>query len=351
MSCFKRRIARKTVLVMVCVFLAGFFAVELPAKGKKAPSHGVRGRQLGVTPYDLFSVTFPTENNGWACGRWGTIVSTDDGGKTWKTQTSGTDYTLASISFVDSNTGWAVGDASTILHTNDGGKSWTKQKSPEQGNFFMGVCFVNRKKGWIVGERTTILGTEDGGATWTVQSKDAEYLLKSVSFADENTGWAAGEYGYIYHTNDGGKSWKHQAGKWGISEETGDVVAENYIFRITALSPHSAMGVGIDGYMVSTNDAGKTWKPLRTDIMKTHLFGLAHQNGRLAVGGAGLLSSGAVGANKFGTAKAEPPVIYGYIYDITTKGKEGFVAVGKEGWVYLSDTTGTAWHIAGSNKN
>ena len=59
---------------------------------------------------DLFSVSFPTEKEGWACGRWGTILHTADGGKTWIRQNSGTDFTLSSIYFVDSKNGWAVGE-------------------------------------------------------------------------------------------------------------------------------------------------------------------------------------------------------------------------------------------------
>jgi hypothetical protein len=42
---------------------------------------------------DLFSVTFPTEQDGWACGRWGTILYSGDRGKSWVRQSSGTDYT------------------------------------------------------------------------------------------------------------------------------------------------------------------------------------------------------------------------------------------------------------------
>ncbi len=47
--------------------------------------------------HDLFSVSFANENQGWASGRWGTILHTTDGGKAWTPQASGTDYTLASI--------------------------------------------------------------------------------------------------------------------------------------------------------------------------------------------------------------------------------------------------------------
>ncbi len=50
---------------------------------------------------NLFSVTFPCEDRRWACGRWGMVLHTADGGKSWGQQKSGTDYTLISIFFID----------------------------------------------------------------------------------------------------------------------------------------------------------------------------------------------------------------------------------------------------------
>ena len=166
---------------------------------------------------DLLSVSFPTEKEGWACGRWGTVLHTADGGKTWMLQPSGTENTLVSIYFVDPQNGWAVGEEGTILHTADGGKTWEKQKSPVPF-YLMKVYFVTPLKGWIVGERTHILSTVDGGKTWNIQFKDEDFILKSVSFCDELHGWAVGEYGFIYHTKDGGANWMKQAGHFDISE-------------------------------------------------------------------------------------------------------------------------------------
>jgi hypothetical protein len=159
-------------------------------------------KQQGMSE-DLLSVTFPTEKEGWACGRWGTVLHTADGGKTWRLQPSGTENTLVSIHFVDSQNGWAVGEEGAILHTADGGNTWEQQKSPVPF-YLMKVYFVTPLKGWIVGERTHILSTVDGGKTWNIQFKDEDFILKSVSFCDELHGWAVGEYGYIYHTKNGG---------------------------------------------------------------------------------------------------------------------------------------------------
>lgn len=87
---------------------------------------------------DLLSVSFVDEKTGWSCGRWGAVLQTMDGGKTWRQQESGTDYTLISISFVDRQKGWAEGDMGTIIHTQDGGQSWEKQQSPVKHFLFGG---------------------------------------------------------------------------------------------------------------------------------------------------------------------------------------------------------------------
>jgi photosystem II stability/assembly factor-like uncharacterized protein len=292
--------------------------------------------------HDLFSVSFPTEKDGWACGRWGTILHTVDGGQSWIGQKSGTDYTLTSISFVDPKNGWAVGDVGTILHTKDGGATWEKQKSPV--NFFlMGVHFADSRKGWAVGERTNILNTTDGGQTWKVQFKDQDFVLKSVSFCNDRNGWAAGEYGLIYGTENGGATWTKQAGGFGFSEETGDLVTGNVLFNVNAVDPKTAWAVGIDGYVTKTTDGGKTWQVIEKGIPKIHLFRIAQGGANLVIGGSALLLESTDGGSTFKTAKAEPGITYGWIYGIASRDNKGFVAVGKGGWIYVSDPKGTAW--------
>jgi photosystem II stability/assembly factor-like uncharacterized protein len=293
---------------------------------------------------DLFSVSFPTEKEGWACGRWGTILHSADGGETWVRQTSGTDYTLSSISFVDPQNGWIVGDGGTILRTKDGGKSWVKQKSPIS-YFLFGVQFVSPQKGWIVTERTTILYTEDGGENWQEQFKDQDFILKRVSFCDEQNGWAAGEFGFIYHTDNGGKTWRKQAGEFKFSKETGEMVGGNFLFDVLAIDPRAAWVVGIDGYVARTVDGGKTWQQVTNGIPKSHLFGIiSDKQGTLLIGGNATLIRSSDGGKAFKDAKIEPRITYGWIYGIIPRNEAGFVAFGKEGWIYLSDKEGTSWH-------
>jgi photosystem II stability/assembly factor-like uncharacterized protein len=298
-------------------------------------------KKLGLYD-DLFSVSFPTEKDGWACGRWGTVLHTSDGGKTWIRQDSGTDYTLSSIFFVDSHNGWAVGDQGTVIHTADGGKTWQKQKSPVPF-FLMRVYFATPLKGWIVGEWTHILNTDDGGKTWRIQFKDEDYILKSVSFCDAVHGWAVGEYGYIYHTRDGGGSWKKQSGYFRLEKETGRPEGGSFLFDVVAVNPQTAWVVGIDGYVSKTVDGGETWQKVPTGAPKTQLFCVvSDKTNSILIGGKGVFLSSADGGKTWQSPSFEPPISYGWLYGLTQRQDSYFVAVGWEGAIYLSSST--SWH-------
>jgi len=300
-----------------------------------------------VINQDLFSVTFPTEQKGWACGRWGMVLHTEDGGENWVRQPSGTDYVLTSICFSDPQNGWAVGEEGVIIHTKDGGRSWVKQNCPK-GYFLEGVCFATDQKGWAVTEWTTILYTEDEGDNWEVQFKGEDYILKAVSFCDELNGWAAGEYGFIYHTSDGGRNWEHQAGFFEFADDAFELRGGNTLFDVYAVDPTSAWVVGIDGYIGRTLDGGKTWERVKCDFEMTQLFGVCSdaEGSTVLIGGKGWLIASADRGKHFMIPEIDPPIIYGWLYGIARRGARGFVAVGKEGWIYLSDDRAMSWKRA-----
>ncbi|MDR3110816.1 MAG: hypothetical protein LBU65_14200 [Planctomycetaceae bacterium] len=56
------------------------------------------------------------------------IYYSNDNGKTWNEAATGVTVPIRKIRFTDANNGWAVGDLGTILSTNDGGKTWTVQR-------------------------------------------------------------------------------------------------------------------------------------------------------------------------------------------------------------------------------
>jgi photosystem II stability/assembly factor-like uncharacterized protein len=332
-SLFKRRPGNIPALLIILISLF-FCSTVLSATGTPQGGAGIKLQE------DLLSVSFPTEKTGWVSGRWGTIIHTEDGGKTWSRQKSGTDYTLCSIFFVDQKRGWAVGDGGTIVSTVDGGNTWTKQQSPVPF-FLQSVHFADAQQGWIVTEKTHILHTGDGGKTWTVQFKGEDYMLKSVSFVDEKNGWAVGEYGLIYHTANGGKTWEQQAGGLSFSEETGEILAGNILFDVFAISPGSAWVAGIDGYLAKTEDAGKTWRQITTGIPKIHMFFIRGDKARTVLtGGKGVFLISFDNGQSWHPSEFKPPITYSWIYKVTSRGNAGYVAVGARGAIYVSTGTG-----------
>jgi photosystem II stability/assembly factor-like uncharacterized protein len=321
-------LTRAALSFVVAIFMVHCFALSVSAS----------------QPNDLFSAFFPADNDGWVCGRWGSVLHTNDGGKTWVKQESGSDYTLSDIYFTDRMNGWAVGDGGTIIHTSDGGKKWIKQESPVP-YWLMGVQFVSPMKGWIVTERTTILYTEDGGRKWEIQFKDKDYMFKRVSFCDENNGWAVGEYGFIYHTSDGGKMWEHQAGGFQLSEATMNIEAGNLLFDVIAVDALTAWVVGIEGYVAKTQDGGRTWVEVASGaISRKHLFAIyAEKGSSLFIGGDALLLKCADDGKGIEKTEVEPAISYSWFYRIRPRGDAGFVAVGGEGLIYLGDNTGSIW--------
>ena len=322
---YKHRVFRQAIYILVLSFFLCPLVFEIKADQK-------------IKIYDdLFSISFPSENEGWASGRWGCILYTADGGKTWVRQNTGTDLSLMSVFFVDTKKGWAVGEGGIIIHTTDGGKTWEKQKSPVPF-FHMKVYFVSPLRGWVVSERTHILYTEDGGKTWSIQFKDQDFILKSISFCDALHGWAVGEYGFIYHTRNGGRTWEKQGGSFGFSEKTGDVEGGNFLFDVVAIDPQTALAVGIDSYVIKTGNRGKTWHEVSIGAPKTHLFAVRFdpKTGMILLGGNGILLTSADKGKTWKVPEVDPPVIYEWIYGIAQRGEDRFILVGGSGMMYQS---------------
>lgn len=106
------------------------------------------------------------------------ILSTADGGQTWRTQGARTalpDAQLMTVSFVNARDGWVLGvneavAAAVVLATTDGGTTWRQEYSlpyRPTGIALSSLTFVNRRDGRAFG--ATILRTVSGGRTWTVE--------------------------------------------------------------------------------------------------------------------------------------------------------------------------------------
>lgn len=112
------------------------------------PTRQVGGRRLNA-------VWFASPEQGWAVGAEGVIISTNDGGRTWRPQVSGVGDDLFDVKFFDAAEGWAVGSGGTMLHTRDGGRIWADARRatmhPLERLFFVG------RRAWAVGFGGTVI--------------------------------------------------------------------------------------------------------------------------------------------------------------------------------------------------
>src|SRR5262249_10288210 len=124
----------------------------------------------GVDPGDvlLYDVEFATPERAFAVGEFGLIFTSPHGGKTWTGVKTQVETTLFGVHFADANNGWETGIEEVMLHTTDGGQTWNKLAIPPRKGFVLGIydVAVQGKIGWAIGESGLLLRTTDGGNTW-----------------------------------------------------------------------------------------------------------------------------------------------------------------------------------------
>lgn len=156
------------------------------------------------------SIHFINENHGWAVGDSGIIIYSEDKGKTWNYQESGTEISLQDVQFINETTGWIVGSNNTILKTNNGGQNWIiKEIQSDISKTFISLCFIDKNIGWIVDNYGGILHTTDSGNTWTFQDSHTHWAITSIQFLNKNEGWAVTTNKIALHTTNGGTNWNH----------------------------------------------------------------------------------------------------------------------------------------------
>ena len=321
----------KTRLLMAALALTAAAVVFAPAAGSAAAARdgGARsGPGSGIAPLaarasaitaqhsgvtaELSGVSFSSGTSGWAVGAGGTVVSTVNGGKTWKRQRSGiTNVALTAVDSLGSKKAWAVSDAGDVLRTANGGTSWSRGSwSGTHPAMFFALDFVDGTHGWIAGLETRpilqnssaltasttdggrgwtsrmpletearlgmvclsvdfvsaqvgyalinnqdgesrIYRSDDGGATWNEVLPTVADTLRDVSFSDVAHGWAAGrnnEGAVVFRTVDGGATWDS------IQLGVGDGLE-----AAQAVGAATLWVCGDNGFLGYTADGGETW--------------------------------------------------------------------------------------------
>lgn len=201
-------------------------------------------------------------SRGWIVGDRGTVLITENGGKSWFLSKWG-NFRLNTIHMITAQRGFAASDSGIILKTENGGREWQVVFSGDPSTNFSSIAF-NQNAGIITGSRGKILFTSDNGSTWTSktlnESKRKNRLpdLNAVYFSDRNDVWIAGNDGVILRSSDRGATWSQSNFK------------EYNFYSMVFLNSNEGYIAGENGMIIRTINGGETWRSEKIPTYKVN---------------------------------------------------------------------------------
>jgi photosystem II stability/assembly factor-like uncharacterized protein len=245
----------------------------------------VKGR--AGEPFEFKRAQFIDENHGWAMSHYA-LYRTIDAGKTWERlpQEPEQDAQFTTFFFANESHGWLIavkristeryglGNSSIIMVTDDGGRSWKLQTSFPNEVDISEIRFFDANEGLAVGahvvdsgppyspyDEMLVLKTSNGGKEWNNTSEAAKAAVKNEYGIPNDSGhhveWTSASsvfmltrYGKVISTTDDGKTWKLLASF--KDERPGGFVSSTGFYKL-ALDPQRrvrmvAAGIGDEGY-------------------------------------------------------------------------------------------------------
>jgi len=232
----------------------------------------VNSRQVRIVPRgetaNLFrQAIFLNEWKGWACTD-KHLYRTSNGGEVWDRLPLeiGGDSQISSLAFINDSRGWmavttqhptdryGLGNSSQILTTTDGGNTWKLQADFPAEARIEQIKFLDSNNGLAVGaqivdqprnqgpayEQILVLATSNGGNTWSDMSDAAGRELKAQGNTYSDYGWSIQwpsitsafvltRNGRIVHTSDSGSTWNTIAR---FKEERPDLIGSSSYHKI-----------------------------------------------------------------------------------------------------------------------
>lgn len=227
----------------------------------------------------MYCLFFLNHRIGWAGGKDSNVLQTTDGGNKWKfvnekVDPRGSMADFFDLHFINKNVGWgAYMRYGPLVKTTNGGKTWRKQELPGKSNplhdsdlngprFF----FVTPDEFWIAGLWLG-LHTKDAGKTWqvVVQFQDNSGGVSDFYFLDADNGFMCASMNGvsgIYYTNDNGNRW--------------NLCYEGNVGKLYFNS--RSLGWGIESFLsgkyglIRTDNGGKTWQKIESDVSSSKRF-------------------------------------------------------------------------------
>lgn len=230
----------------------------------------------------LLDITEINQDKLVAVGERGHILYSTDG-VNWQQAQVPLQTTLTAVYFIDESNGWAVGHDATILSSNDGGISWKIQQNlPQVEKPLLDVLFIDSNNGIAIGAYGLFYRTTDGGKSWVIEYhneflypgdqaylaelklQDEEAYLDEQSsilphfnrvVADGRTLYLAGEIGLMAKSNDFGVSW-----------EKLDEIYPGSFYDINRTQEGNLLVIGLRGHIFRSLKNGTPWQASESHV-------------------------------------------------------------------------------------
>ncbi len=193
-------------------------------RAPQAPAALAKAPPLATLGDDLIAVHFATPLQGWAASRYGAMLTTADGGRSWSFQTEnrGSDTVQHHIRWARLDGLWFTGDPSWWSVIRRSGKVSPLAAAPTSPPLALNRCLQHLSD---VPDNQHWCSPADPATAWYVGS-DNKTLQRNTAVAPilttpaairaiyfdpaGRTGWVGGDGGFLLHTSDGGLSWAPQ---------------------------------------------------------------------------------------------------------------------------------------------
>ncbi|MGA9121006.1 MAG: YCF48-related protein [Bacteroidota bacterium] len=272
-----------------------------------------------------------------AVGDCGIVLTSSDGGATWRSGTMNTRETPGVLVSGDDLSCWALG-GKFVAGSADQGRSWKVLLQDEMVPSLTDAYFPDPQHGIVIGERTVVSGityslrpmimrTVDGGLTWSTEDSRMG-SLSLLSFVDAAYGWLVGDA--LYRTTDGGATWAKTA-----SRPEAGITGLKFFDRGHGISWSGAEN---RTRISITSDSGSTWIQIADTNLYSDFVSFQTDSEFWASSGYALIHTTNAGKS-WATVLTSPD---SRIYDLTVDGTT-IIAVGNYGCLWRSTNAGQSW--------
>lgn len=203
----------------------------------------------------LNAVAFGDTRHGWAVGHDGVILATSDAGETWQRQDKGGELDAVWLDVIARDDQWAMacGAYGLLQNTNDGGARWIRTRPSADELHYNALSGGANGFLYLAGEQGTVLINGRKRMAWDKADLNYEGSLFGVLPLDEQHLLAYGLRGRIFASDDGGETWSERANPVPVLIMCGVQLKSGVI----------VLG-GLSGNFFVSRDRGQTfgnWKP------------------------------------------------------------------------------------------